>query len=98
MYLIRDVFRCHPGQAAELARRFKLTLPSLESDDGFRHCRVLLDVVADYWTVVLQAEVETLADFERHLRGFSARPSVRAALGDYMALVQSGHREIYRVV
>ena len=46
MYLIRDVFRCKPGKAAELAERFKKTLPSMRDVDGFRGCQILVDAVA----------------------------------------------------
>ncbi len=98
MYLIRDVFRCKPGKAGELARRFKQTVPSMEQEDGFRNCRVLVDYVASYWTVVLQAEVEELTQFERHMQSYGSRPEVREALDGYMELVQEGYREIYRIV
>lgn len=98
MYLIRDVFRCKPGQAGRLAQMFKQTIPSLEREDGFANCRVLVDYVADYWTVVLQAEVEDLGRFERHMATFSTRPEVRQILEGYMDLVDGGHREIYRIV
>ncbi len=98
MYLIRDVFRCKPGRAGELARRFKQTVPSMEQEDGFRNCRVLVDYVASYWTVVLQAEVEELTQFERHMQSYGSRPEVREALDGYMELVQEGYREIYRIV
>ncbi|MBA2245593.1 MAG: antibiotic biosynthesis monooxygenase [Gemmatimonadetes bacterium] len=98
MYLIRDVFRCKPGRAGELARRFKQTVPSMEQEDGFRNCRVLVDYVAPYWTVVLQAEVEELTQFERHMQSYGSRPEVREALDGYMELVQEGYREIYRIV
>src|SRR5215208_1962270 len=95
MLLIRDVFRCKPGKAGELARRFKQTVPSMESEDGFQNCRVLVDYVASYWTVVLQAEVEDLAKVEGHMKGYSSRPEVREAMEGYMELVEGGHREIY---
>ena len=98
MLLIRDVFRCKPGKSGELARRFKQTIPSMESADGFRNCRVLVDYVAEYWTVVLQAEVDDLARFEGHMQSFSSRPEVRQALDGYMDLVEGGHREIYRIL
>lgn len=98
MYLIRDVFRCKPGNAGELARRFKETVPSMEADDGFRNCRVLVDYVSTYWTVVLQAEVDDLGQFDRHMQSYSARPEVRRALEGYMELVEEGHREIWRIV
>jgi hypothetical protein len=98
MFVVRDVFRCKPGKARELAERFKKTLPSAEQHDRFTNCRVLADVVADYWTVVLECDFEHLEDFERHMNEFSSRPEVRAALEGYMDLVSEGRREIYRVV
>ena len=98
MYLVRDVFRCKPGSAGELARRFKETVPSMEADDGFRAVRVMVDFVAPYWTVVLQAEVDDLEQFERHMRSYSQRPEVKRVMEGYMELVQEGYREIYRIV
>lgn len=98
MFVVRDVFHCKPGKSRELAERFMRTLPSVEQHDGFRNCRVLIDAVADYWTVVLECDFERLDDFERHSREFGARPEVREALAGYMDLVIEGKREIYRVV
>ena len=98
MYLIRDVFRCKPGRARAVADKLSRTIPSMEALDGFRHCRVLLDFVADYWTVVLQAEVEALSAFEAHAASFSTRPDVKEALDGYLEMVEAGHREIYRIV
>ena len=98
MYLIRDVFRCRPGKAGELARRFKETIPSMEAEDGFRNCRVMVDYVASYWTVVIESDVDDLDQFVRHQATYGTRPEVRAAMEGYMELVQEGHREIYRIV
>lgn len=98
MLLIRDVFRCKPGCAAEVARRLQRTIPSSEAEDGFRHSRVLVDYVGSYWTVVLEAEVESLAQFEHHMAGYAARPDVRAAMDGYTELVAEGYREIFRVL
>lgn len=98
MLLIRDVFRCKPGRAAELARRLQQTIPSTEAEDGFRNCRVLIDYVGTYWTVVLEAEVDELSQFEHHMRGYSARPAVQDAMRGYTELVLQGHREIFRIL
>lgn len=98
MYLIRDVFRCKPGKARAVAEKFTQTIPSMEALEGFRNCQVLVDVVADYWTVVLQAEVDSLSAFEAHMASFSARPEVKEALEGYLEMVEAGHREIYRIV
>ena len=98
MLVIRDVFRCKPGKAGELARRLKATIPSMETHDGFRSTRVMVDLVAGYWTVVMEAEVADLAGFENHMREYSGRPEVREAMSGYMDLVEGGHREIFRIV
>jgi hypothetical protein len=98
MYLVRDVFRCKPGKAGELAAKFKRTIPSMESEDRFSNCRVMVDAVANYWTVVLEAEFASLADFEHHMADYSKRADVREAMAGYMDLVDGGHREIFKLV
>ncbi|HEX6202722.1 MAG TPA: hypothetical protein VF100_06955 [Thermoanaerobaculia bacterium] len=98
MYLIRDVFRCKPGKAKLLAEKLRATLPSTEREDGFRNCRLLVDFVADYWTVVWEAEVDSLERFEHHMAHYASRPAVREAMAGYLDLVEGGHREIFRIL
>jgi hypothetical protein len=98
MYVVRDVFRCKPGKAKELVERFRKTIPELERDDNFTNIRLMVDAVAEYWTVVLEADCPSLAHFEKHLREFGTRPYVREALEGYMDLVEGGKREIFRLV
>lgn len=97
MLLIRDVFHCKPGRASELVRRLQRTIPSTEQADGFRNSRVLVDFVGSYWTVVLEAEVEDLGQFERHMAGYPTRPEVQEAMSGYTELVSGGYREIFRI-
>lgn len=98
MFLVRDVFHCKPGKAKELAERFKRLTSSLEEVDGFTNVKVMVDAVADYWTVVLEAEVDSLDRFERHMSEFSQRAEVREVMAGYMDLVTGGRREIYRLL
>jgi heme-degrading monooxygenase HmoA len=98
MLIIRDVFKCKPGKAMQVAEKFKKAIPSMQTVDGFRSCRVLVDYVASYWTVVLESEVDSLEKFEKHMTEFSSRPDVREALAGYMELVDGGQREVYRIV
>ena len=97
MYVVRDIFRCKPGKAKELVAKFKRTIASMETLDGFSNVRLMVDVVADYWTVVLESDVASLEQFERHMREFGARPEVREAMEGYMDLVEGGRREIFRI-
>jgi hypothetical protein len=64
MYVIRDTFQCKPGMAKELVKKFKQTIPFMK-EQNLRNARVMTDVVSNYWTVVLELEEETLADFEK---------------------------------
>lgn len=98
MLMVREVFRCKPGKAGELAQRMKKMAESMSTLDGFENCRVLVDFVATFWTVVLQSEVPDLAAFERHMREYGQREELRAAMAGYMDLVEGGHREIFRIV
>lgn len=98
MYVIRDVFRCKPGKSRQVAEMFKKTMDSMKAIDGFTNPRVMLDFVSDYWTVVLESEVESLSKFEGHMATFSSRPEIREAMAGYMDLVVGGHREVYRLV
>ena len=98
MLVIRDIFRCKPGKAKELADRFHRVLPIIEKLDGFRRSRVLVDYVATYWTVVLEGEIEDLSYFDAHMAEWGKRPEVQEIMKGYMDLVEGGHREIFRVV
>jgi heme-degrading monooxygenase HmoA len=97
MYVVRDIFRCKPGKAKELVAKFKKSVKSMEQLDGFSNVRVLVDAVADYWTVVVESDVATLEQFEGHQREWGARPEVREAMEGYMDLVEGGRREIFRI-
>lgn len=98
MYIVRDVFRCKPGKARELVEKLRATLESTEREDGFRNSRLMVDAVANYWTVVWEAEIEHLEQFEHHMAHYGSRPEVKQAMAGYLELVESGYREIFRLV
>ena len=95
MYLIRDTFQCKPGMAKELVKKFKQTIPFME-EKHLKNVRLMTDVAANYWTVVLEGEVNSLAEFENH-KGFTSQPKVKEIMKDYMTLVEGGKREIFNI-
>jgi heme-degrading monooxygenase HmoA len=97
MFLVRDVFKCKPGQAKVLIEKFKKSMALLESGAGFNGFRILVDYVASYWTVVLESEVENLAQFDQHMREWGERADVQEVMRGYMDSVESGYREIFRI-
>ncbi len=97
MFLVRDVFQCKPGKSRALAEKMKATIALVEKEDGFKNSRVLVDYVADYWTVVMEAEVEDLKQFDQHMASYGKRADMQKIMEGYMDLVVGGHREIFRI-
>ena len=97
MYVVRDVFRCKPGDSKSVAERFKKSQPLMQKMKGFVSARVLIDYVASYWTVVLEVEVKSLEDFEMQMNEYSGSPEFREAMKGYMDEVDGGHREIFKI-
>ena len=95
MYLVRDVFRTKPGKAKELVKRFKDALPYLPKVEGGKNYRVMTDVVSDYWTVVVESEVEDMASFFGKVRSATSSEEVAAIMKGYHDVVDSGYREIF---
>lgn len=96
MFLIRDVFQAKPGEAKALVAKFKETAPIMKSE-GFANIQIMTDFVANYWTVVLHLEVDNLENYLSKMRTFTSKPEVDRIMKGYMDLVQSGHREIYKI-
>jgi hypothetical protein len=70
----------------------------MEKIGGSSNARILIDYIADYWTVVLESEVKDLQQFERELELYMTKPEFREAMAGYTDLVEEGRREIYRIV
>ncbi|HEY0426287.1 MAG TPA: hypothetical protein VGC76_00645 [Pyrinomonadaceae bacterium] len=94
MYLIRNIFKCKPGKAKNLIDSFQKSMSLMED---VKH-RILVDYVADFWTVVLEIETEDIAGYERQLSEYGSRADVQEAMSGYMDSVESGRREIFRIV
>lgn len=99
MLLIRDVFRCKPGQAKVLIDQFKTAIPLLmEGSENTGSRRILVDHVSTYWTVVIESEVESLAEFEKWMEELRPSEEAQKAMEGYMDNVESGYREVFRIV
>ena len=95
MFVIRNVFRCKPGKAKAVIEKFKVA-HAMMNEAGFDE-RILVDEVADFWTVVVKVNVEDLAEFARSMQEYGSREDIQAAMAGYMDMVDGGYREIFRV-
>ncbi len=99
MILIRDVFRCKPGQAKVLIEQFKKAMPLMMKDaEQTVNYRIMVDAVSTYWTVVIESEAENLAEFEKRMNEMQPSEEAQKAMEGYMDNVDGGYREIFRVV
>ena len=95
MFVIRNVFRCKPGQAKNVIEKFKAIQPIMQEIAGHR---ILVDEVAPFWTVVVEVETEDLATFQKLLHERGSDKRIQDAMSGYLESVESGYREVYRVV
>ena len=96
MYLIRETFNTKPGKAKELVAKFKKVMPYMEKD-GVQNTRIMTDAVGNYWTVVVQFEINDLGEFFKGLRGSTDEQEMQDIMKGYMDLVNGGGREIYLI-
>ena len=96
MFVVRSIFTCKPGKAKDLVAKFKAATPLLR-ELGIHNARILSDVSAGFWTVVVESEAESLDDYFGAVRQRAANPELEEAMAGYMELVKGGRREIFRI-
>lgn len=99
MLIIREVFTAKPGQASKLAKLFK------RGFGGEPNTRVMTDMVGNYNTVVIEIQVNNLAEFERQMEEHKSGnpdpkmdPKVAEELSKYTEMYTTGRREIFQIV
>ncbi len=98
MYVIREILHCKPGKVRKMADKFKAISHALQ-EMGHQPMRLLTDVTGEpFWTIVAEASVEQIDDFFAVEQKLTTNENVRKVMADYHDLVESGRREIYRVV
>ncbi len=95
MLIIRDILTAKPGQASKLAKLMKEVM----GDDPKFKGRILTDMVANYNTVVIEAEVESLTEWESWMKEYMEKPPEGTAekMSHYTEMYLTGKREVYRV-
>ena len=97
MYLIRETFQAKPGKAKDLVKMFKLAAPHFAKEQKMQNMKVLTDIVGNYWTVVVETEVEELGIFFKELRTATMSDEVKEIMKGYMDCVEGGRREIFMI-
>lgn len=98
MVLIRFVCHAKIGQSSEVLSGFKQSLAIIGSVFGQSvRGRILTDLSGPFDTVVLEVEVESLAEWERLRVEIFSNPQVQEAEAAMPDLVASGQTEFYTI-
>ncbi|HUI09192.1 MAG TPA: hypothetical protein VL221_02630 [Bacteroidota bacterium] len=96
MFMSREIMHCKPGKVKELVEKFKV-LSGAMKEMGLPPVRVYTDVSGEqYWTVVVEQDVNSLDEMANIARKTMSDPKVAAAMKGYHELVNDGRRELYR--
>lgn len=92
--IVRDVFQAKYGRGDELVALFKEAQETL----GLPLQRIMTDASGQFFTVVTEREVASLAEWESMLPKIFADPRFGPWFQKMTALVEGGRREFYNVV
>lgn len=95
MILIRDVFRLKFGKAREALATWK-EMGEYAKRVGMPTPRILTDLVAPYYTLVMETTSPDLATWEREMATVM-NAEWRALYQKFTPLVESGYREIFTI-
>jgi hypothetical protein len=101
MLLIREIMYCKPGKVRPMVDKF-LAMSKINEKAGMGKMRVMTDFCAEqYWTIVSEFEVESMAAFEKMMRGEGFTPEMNKEfeklMEGYHDLVLSGRREVFKI-
>lgn len=99
MIIIREIFNAKPGQASKLAKLFKKAFGSDPTT------RIMTDLVGNYNTVVVEMQVNSLAEFEKQMENYKSgkpdpkmNPEVAEEMSKYTEMYLTGRREVFQVM
>jgi hypothetical protein len=97
MFVVRNIFQLRFGKAKEAVPIAK-ELASINEKLGLPSGRILVDAVADFYTLVFEFPVNSLADLESGSGKVMSNTEWQACYARLIPLVESGRREVLRIV
>jgi hypothetical protein len=97
MIVVRDVFHVDPEQmktAKEIMEQHREIAKRL----GYHVGRVMTDLTGEYYTLVLESDFSSLAQYESSLKAIFADAAWQESYGRFRKMIRGGHRKIYTLV
>jgi hypothetical protein len=93
MLVVRNCFVAKPGNASKLAAQLKEAAATAK----IPRYRVLTDLTGEFNRVILEYEVESVAQFEKRMEQYTTDAAFREKMRGYTDLWISGTREILQI-
>ena len=93
MIVVRDILQAKYGKGDELVALFKEAQKWPEKYGQ----RILTDTSGRFFTVVVETEAESLADWEKLFHAVVSRPDFGDWFNRSTPLIDVGHREFYKL-
>jgi hypothetical protein len=93
MLVVRNCFVAKPGNASKLAFQLKDAAATAK----IPRYRVLTDLTGEFNRVILEYEVESVAQFEERMKQYTTDAAFREKMKGYTDLWISGTREILQI-
>ena len=90
MLIVRNCFIAKPGNGSKLAAQLKDAAAAAK----IPRCRVLTDLTGGFNRVILEYEVESVAQFEERMKQYMTDAAFRDKMKGYTDLWMTGTREI----
>ena len=97
MILVRQTFRAKYGHGDALVELFKEFHANAEVPNREK-ARILTDASGEFFTVVTEYEVESLAAWEAAFQRMIGSPQMEEWFGRMMEVVESGRRDFFNIV
>lgn len=97
MIVVRNVFQIRPEEMKHALALVREGRP-LAQRLGMPTQRAMSDLVAGFYTLVLETEHASLADFEASISKAFSNPEWQAYYSRLRPLVAGGHREVFTLV
>lgn len=99
MILVRDCFQLEFGKARDAVAAWKEGLAIAKKAGLSPNTRLLTDLAGpSFYTLILEATYESLADYEESGRKLFASPDWKKWYASAQPLLKSGRRELYTIV
>ena len=97
MILVREVSQIHPEKMRE-AKAVMQSMKPLEDRLGSPPSRSMVDLAGEYYTLVIETEYPSFAEFEAAMPRVFADPEWQALYSRMRPMIRGGRRELYTLL